>query len=79
MTNYSLSSDKVAVFPAVGRTNSYPGAYTTTEENLIRRLTSLYSHNNGSFVITNSIQPNQSAEFVIHGYYFSITMPAGIG
>jgi hypothetical protein len=66
-TTIYLSSDKVKVFPAVGRTaDTYPESVTTTEKSLTHL--SSFPHNNDSYVISETFET--PLKFIIHGYYF---------
>lgn len=62
-----LNSDKIKVFPAVGRSaDTYPESVTTTEKSLTHL--SSFPHNNDSYVISDKVET--PLKFIIHGYYF---------
>lgn len=66
----NIASEKIKVFPAVGRSTTYKDSYLTTEDNLTKRIIALYGKNNSSFVLNDTAA--FPLKFVIHGYYFEV-------
>lgn len=62
-----IASNKIKVYPATNRSGDYPDAFLATEDNLTKRIRSLYQKNDSSFVISKS-----PLSFVIFGYYFEV-------
>lgn len=79
MNNY-VSSANIKVFPASDRGSDYKISALTTENNLTQFIRSIYPKNNGSFVISaDKTSFTAPFDFVIRGYYFSITATTSLG
>lgn len=66
-----ISSNKIRVFPSVGRSN-YDIESQLTNENNISQIVRSLCRNRKSYVLSNSLTSNQPFEFVIYGFYFKI-------
>lgn len=71
MSAIYLESDKVKVFPAAGRSDSYPEGFLITEDNLSKAIRFLHPQNNASFIIGNEFKA--PLKIVLNGYLFEIT------
>lgn len=67
-----VSSNKIRVFPSVGRSNGYDIESQLTNENNLSQLVRSLCRNRKSYVLSNSLTSDQPFEFVIHGFYFKI-------
>lgn len=66
-----INSNKIRVFPSVGRSNYDIESQLTNENNLSQIVRSL-CRNRKSYVLSNQLTSNEPFEFVIYGFYFKI-------
>ena len=71
----NLASDKIFVFPAIQRTGTYENsARNLTEKNIVGLINKILD-NGATFVISDSTG-DATFDFMIWGYYFSVTSPS---
>ena len=66
-----INSNKIRVFPSVGRSN-YDIESQLMNENNISQIVRSLCRNRKSYVLSNQLASNEPFEFVIYGFYFKI-------